>query len=99
MPSSKTGLVTLDNVVKATEGSGPSSIDRLNRQRQVTILANVKPGGSQAQVIDQLNGFVKELNIQAPYTTGLVGQSKELGKAGGYFCWRLFCRLSLCISF
>ncbi|HXH70883.1 MAG TPA: efflux RND transporter permease subunit, partial [Pyrinomonadaceae bacterium] len=85
VPSSKTGLVTLDNVVTTKEGAGPSSIDRLNRQRQVTILANVRPGGSAAEVVDQINGFVKELNIDAGYKTGLVGQSKELGKAGTYF--------------
>ena len=85
VPSSKTGLVTLDNVVTTKEGTGPSSIDRLNRQRQVTILANVRPGGSATEVINQINGFVKELNIDAAYKTGLVGQSKELGKAGTYF--------------
>ncbi len=85
VPSSKLGWVALDRLVTAKEGTGPSSIDRLNRQRQVTILANVKPGGSQAAVIAQLNAFVKELGVKAPYTTGLVGQSKELGKAGYYF--------------
>jgi HAE1 family hydrophobic/amphiphilic exporter-1 len=85
VPSSKTGLVTLDNVVTTKEGTGPSSIDRLNRQRQVTILANVRPGGSAAEVINEINGFVKELNIDAVYKTGLVGQSKELGRAGNYF--------------
>ncbi|HXG82412.1 MAG TPA: efflux RND transporter permease subunit, partial [Pyrinomonadaceae bacterium] len=85
VPSSKTGLVTLDNVVTTKEGAGPSSIDRLNRQRQVTILANVRPGGSAAEIVNQINGFVKELNIDAGYKTGLVGQSKELGKAGTYF--------------
>ena len=85
VPSSKVGTVTLDQVVKTKEGTGPSSIDRLNRQRQVTILANVRPGGSQAEVLSQLNQYVKELNIQAPYQTGAAGQSKELGKAGFYF--------------
>jgi HAE1 family hydrophobic/amphiphilic exporter-1 len=85
VPSAKLGWVTLDRVVKINEGTGPSAVDRLNRQRQVTILANVRPGGSQAEVINQINNYVKELNIQAPYQTGLVGQSKELGRAGMYF--------------
>jgi HAE1 family hydrophobic/amphiphilic exporter-1 len=85
VPSTKLGWVTLDRLVTTKEGTGPASIDRLNRQRQVTILANVKTGGSQAAVISQLNQFVKELGINAPYQTGLVGQSKELGRAGYYF--------------
>ncbi|HEX8070637.1 MAG TPA: efflux RND transporter permease subunit, partial [Pyrinomonadaceae bacterium] len=83
--SAKLGWVSLDNVVQVEEGTGPSAIDRLNRQRQVTLTANVKPGGSQAAVIAQLNEFAKTLNIEPGYSTGLAGRSKELGKAGMYF--------------
>jgi len=83
--SSKAGWVSLDNVVRTEEGTGPSAIDRLNRQRQVTLLANVKPGGSQAAVIQKLNDFAKELKIDSAYKTGLAGRSKELGRAGYYF--------------
>jgi HAE1 family hydrophobic/amphiphilic exporter-1 len=83
--SSKTGWTNLSSLVTLEEGTGPSAIDRLNRQRQVTILANVKPGGSQAAVIDQMNQFVREINVDPSYSTGLAGRSKELGKAGYYF--------------
>jgi HAE1 family hydrophobic/amphiphilic exporter-1 len=83
--SSKVGWTNLSSVVTTEQGTGPSAIDRLNRQRQVTLMANVKPGGSQAAVIDQMNGFVKELNVDPSYTTGLAGRSKELGRAGYYF--------------
>ncbi len=50
VPSSKLGVVTLDNVVKLVEGTGPAAIDRIDRQRQVTILANTKPGGSATNI-------------------------------------------------
>src|SRR5438876_9028348 len=50
----KIGWVSLDNLVRVEEGTGPSSIDRLNRQRQVTLLANTKPGGSQTAIISQM---------------------------------------------
>jgi HAE1 family hydrophobic/amphiphilic exporter-1 len=83
--SSKVGWTNLSNLVRLEEGTGPSAIDRLNRQRQVTLMANVKPGGSQSAVIDQMNQFVKELNVDPSYTTGLAGRSKELGRAGYYF--------------
>jgi multidrug efflux pump subunit AcrB len=52
-------------VVKIEGGVGPSSIDRLNRQRQVTLTANVKPGGSQAEVISRMNQFVKEMKLES----------------------------------
>jgi HAE1 family hydrophobic/amphiphilic exporter-1 len=80
--SAKVGWVSLDNLVHVEEGTGPSAIDRLNRQRQVTLLANVRPGGSQAAVIDQMNQFVQEIGIDPAYKTGLAGRSKELGRAG-----------------
>jgi HAE1 family hydrophobic/amphiphilic exporter-1 len=83
--STKIGWVSLDNLVRIEEGTGPSAIDRLNRQRQVMLLANVKPGGSQADVIQKMNQFAKEVGIDPSYTTGLAGRSKELGRAGYYF--------------
>ena len=83
--SAKIGWVSLDNLVRVEEGTGPSAIDRLNRQRQVMLLGNVRPGGSQAAVIQKMNQFAQEVGIDPSYTTGLAGRSKELGRAGYYF--------------
>jgi len=85
VPSAKVGWVTLDTVVKTKDGTGPSAVDRVNRQRQVTLLANTKPGGSAANITAEINNFVKDLNLPPGYSTGYVGQSKEMGKAGFYF--------------
>jgi HAE1 family hydrophobic/amphiphilic exporter-1 len=85
VPSAKLGWVTLDRVVTVKEGTSPSSIDRTNRQRQVTLLANTRPGGSAASITSAIDSYVKELNLPAEYKTGYVGQSKEMGKAGFYF--------------
>ena len=83
--SSKIGWVSLDNLVRVEPGTGPAAIDRLNRQRQVMLLGNVKPGGSQSAVLSKLDQFKKELKVDPTYTTGLAGRSKELGRAGYYF--------------
>ena len=85
VPSTKVGWVTLDRLVKVAEGTGPSSIDRVNRQRQVTLLANTKPGGSAANITSTIDSYVKELQLPQGYTSGYVGQSKEMGKAAFYF--------------
>jgi multidrug efflux pump subunit AcrB len=85
VPSTKIGWVSLDRLVKVKEGTGPSSVERTNRQRQVTLLANTKPGGSAANIQTAIDSAVKELKLPAGYTTGYVGQSKEMGKAGFYF--------------
>ena len=83
--STKVGWVSLDNLVKVEEGTGPAAIDRLNRQRQVMLLGNIRPGGSQAAVIAKLDQFKQEMNIDPAYSTGLAGRSKELGRAFYYF--------------
>lgn len=83
--STKLGWVSLDSVIYLEEGTGPSAIDRLNRQRQIMLSANVKPGGSQTAVIEQMNQFVKGMQMEPGYTTELTGTSKELGRTGYYF--------------
>jgi hydrophobic/amphiphilic exporter-1 (mainly G- bacteria), HAE1 family len=75
------GTVPLDRVVKIEEGYAPSSINRLNRQRQVTVSAGLPPNSSEADALAKLQGYVKELNMPAEYTTGVTGQSKELERA------------------
>ena len=42
-------LVQLRNLVTFNEGAGPAAIERLNRQRQISISANPAPGGAQAK--------------------------------------------------
>jgi HAE1 family hydrophobic/amphiphilic exporter-1 len=83
--SQKIGWVSLDNLVRVEEGTGPAAIDRYNRQRQVMLTANTKPGGSQAAVIANLNEFAKSENMDAAYRTSLAGRSKELGRTATYF--------------
>ncbi len=85
VPSTKAGLITLDKVVTLEEGKGPSSIDRLNRQRQVTLYANIKPGGGSTNITTAMDKFVSELNLDPGYTAGVAGTSKELAKSAGYF--------------
>ncbi len=81
----KRGWISLNDVVTLKEQRAPSSIERLNRQRQVTLNANVLPGGSQAAVMSQLSAFSQQMDLPASYTTGLVGGSKELGRSAYYF--------------
>jgi HAE1 family hydrophobic/amphiphilic exporter-1 len=81
----KGGWVSLSDVVDITEESAPSSIDRLNRNRQVTLTANVLPGGSQAAIINLVNDAVKEMDIAPGYSVVPAGMTKELGRAAYYF--------------
>src|SRR4051812_9041447 len=85
VPSAKLGSVPLDQVAHIVPGSGPSSINRINRQRQVTVTGNVLPGGSQSDILAKLNQLRDELHMDPEYRSGLTGASKELGRTGFYF--------------
>ena len=83
--TNKQGWVPLDQVVRIKGGDAPSSISRLNRQRQVTITANVLPGFSQQQVIDDIKQTVAGLNMDPGYGTAPVGMTKIMSQAVYYF--------------
>jgi hydrophobic/amphiphilic exporter-1 (mainly G- bacteria), HAE1 family len=79
--SSKGGTVDLARVVKIEEGVSPSSINRLNRQRQVTVSAGLPPNASESDAVAKMQKIAADLNMPAEYLTGVTGQSKELQKA------------------
>ncbi|MCI0663891.1 MAG: efflux RND transporter permease subunit [Acidobacteria bacterium] len=80
VPSIRLGSVGLDSVAKQEESTGPTQIERVSRQRQVMLTANLRPGFSQSDIIRQLNEEVLAMRMPADYTTGLAGRTKELGK-------------------
>ncbi|MCZ2153080.1 MAG: efflux RND transporter permease subunit [Bryobacterales bacterium] len=82
VPSSTLGSVKLSNVASYEESTGPSQIERYNRQRQVMILANIAPGFSLSSVIEGLNKEVAALGMPAGYAAGLTGRSREFERAG-----------------
>jgi HAE1 family hydrophobic/amphiphilic exporter-1 len=85
VPSYRLGAVPLEDVTSFRTGVGPSEIRRLNRRRQVTILANMNPGYSSQNAIDLLVNETKALNLDPSYTYRFVGRSKEQGRAAQNF--------------
>ena len=85
VPSSRGGTIELSKVVRMEEGTSPTSIDRINRQRQVTITASVSPTGSESEALQALQQSAASLGMENGYTTGVTGQSKQLGQANYYF--------------
>jgi len=56
-------------------------INRLNRQRQVSITASLPPNASEADALAKLEKYVADLKMPPEYSTGVQGQSKELNRA------------------
>ncbi|HLN98188.1 MAG TPA: efflux RND transporter permease subunit [Pyrinomonadaceae bacterium] len=87
VPSSRGGLVRLDNLVNIKRDNSPSRIDRLNRERLVSVRASVAPGFALADRIDALRGAVAQMNLPAAYTTTVSGRARELERTFTEFIW------------
>jgi HAE1 family hydrophobic/amphiphilic exporter-1 len=87
VPSSKGGLVRLDNLVTITRSNSPSRIDRLDRQRQVSLRASVAPGYALTDRIEALKKAAIEMNMPAAYTTTVAGRARELERTFAEFRW------------
>ncbi len=85
--------VPLDQVVRFTRATGPATIERLNRQRQITLLANTAPGASEGQIVSQVQEIIKGLALGPDYSAAPVGTAKEQQKSGKAFMTALLLSL------
>ena len=85
VPSRKFGTVPLSTVVKVTEGSGPSQINRLGRQRQVTFLSNVAPGRGESEVVTAMKEAFAKAGAPAEYRLVPTGRSKTSSELAAGF--------------
>jgi HAE1 family hydrophobic/amphiphilic exporter-1 len=81
------GLVRLDNLVKVESAQSASRIDRLDRQRQVSLRAQIAPGFALADRLEALNQAVREMNLPIGYTTSVSGRGRELQRTFYEFIW------------
>ena len=87
VPSNRGGMLRLDNLVKIKRDTSPSRIDRLDRERQVSVRASVAQGYALADRIEALRGAVAEMNLPAAYTTTVSGRARELERTFTEFIW------------
>ena len=80
-------LVELSNIVKIQEGSGPSIINRVDRQRAVTIFASLegKPLGQAKQELDDIASRV----LPPDYLPKYQGMADTMVESFGYLLFAL----------
>jgi hydrophobic/amphiphilic exporter-1 (mainly G- bacteria), HAE1 family len=84
---SKTNLTRIDNVVRFSFGDASARIDRLDRQRMVSIRANIAPGYALADRIQALRALAVEEGVPLGFETRVLGRGKELERTLSEFRW------------
>ncbi len=87
VPRHDGGLARLDNLVRIVPGTTASRIDRLDRQRQVSLRAGIAPGYALRDRLDALNKAFQEMNLPPTYTTKVSGRGRELENTFREFLW------------
>jgi len=89
-------LTQLNNVTDFSPGKAPGQIDRFNRERQITVVANLfeKP---LVEAMTQGNAAVRDAGLLPGYSTSYFGQGKFIGEAAQNFLIALI--LSLCFIY
>jgi HAE1 family hydrophobic/amphiphilic exporter-1 len=87
VPRQGGGLVRLDNVVQLLPTQSASRIDRLDRQRQVSLRASVAPGFAQADRIAALRAEVAKYGLPTGYSTRVSGRAREMETTFQEFLW------------
>jgi HAE1 family hydrophobic/amphiphilic exporter-1 len=85
VPSTRLGLVKLNNVVRLSEEKGPNQIDRLNRERQVGVIANLDPRLPIGDAVKQMAPKIAALKLPLGYTTKYLGRAQILAEARANF--------------
>jgi HAE1 family hydrophobic/amphiphilic exporter-1 len=78
-------LVRLSNLVRLREDVGPAQIDRINRQRAITILGNLLPTLPLNHAMEHTEKVEKSLDMPAFYNIEWAGRAKGLGETNSNF--------------
>jgi HAE1 family hydrophobic/amphiphilic exporter-1 len=84
LPSPNAGPIELGSLARLQEQQGPSQIDRLNRQRTVTLMAHPDEVSLNDAVVYAKN-CVAELNMPPEYGIVFGGQADMLNETAYYF--------------
>jgi len=83
--ASNGNLVRLGNLVRITEDIGPAQIDRVNRQRSVTVVANLLPGMPLGTAVEHVRRLARGLDWPPLYDLHFTGRAKGLAESSTNF--------------
>lgn len=84
-------LINLRNVATIREEAGPVQIDRYNRARQITILANLERDRKVlGEAVEELGRVIREIGLPPGYTYEFAGEADAMQESFFYLMFALF---------
>jgi HAE1 family hydrophobic/amphiphilic exporter-1 len=80
-------LVRLDSVMNLVSDQSPSRVDRLDRERQISLRGGIAEGYALADRIDALRQAASELGMPPAYRVSVAGRGRELERTFVEFGW------------
>src|SRR5205809_590398 len=78
-------LVRLGNLVRVREDLGPAEIDRVNRQRSITISGNLLPALPLATAVEHVQKVAATFDMPALYSLEFTGRATTLAESHANF--------------
>ena len=85
VPGTGGRLVELRSVAAVQAATGPSAIERYNRQRYVSVQANLSEGAVLGKVLPQLSERIAALDLPADYRHEFLGEAKLMADSNSNF--------------
>jgi len=84
VPDRNGQLVQLSNVAHVVTAGSPVEINRYNRQRQITLLANLDNTKVLGPATEEVERFIQEIGLPLGYSTGWAGFADIMKESFGY---------------
>ena len=85
VPSTKGDPVRLNSVATVEYARGPAAIERYNRQRTVSVTANLAPGAVLGKELPWLTDEAKAMNMPPEYRFEFLGEAKLMADSNSNF--------------
>ncbi len=82
VPSRRLGQVPLSDLVRLEHETGPSTINRYQRERQVTFLANAGPGADEGAISAEIAKIIEDEKLPPGFRLRPTGQTKLMKETG-----------------
>lgn len=83
-------LISLDNLIDVVESKGPVQIDRFNRQRIISVYANLKEGQKTlGEAVKEIQSIVEKTHAPAGYSFNFLGKAESMKESFKYLLFAI----------